>query len=130
MVYSNFTGNIYFPYHMSFKLNKRRLKKITNRLKNLPRGVNFFRYSGNKLHGAFLKATRSTKVPFPSSIMLEVTNHCNLGCITCPREYGFGQEMDKGTIDAAQMHKVIDEVAPYIDSIGLTGLGETLLYKK
>src|SRR5581483_6051907 len=99
---------------MSYKLNKRRLKKIINRLRNLPGGINFFKYSFNKIHGAFLKATKSTKVPFPSSIMLEVTNHCNLACITCPREYAFGQEMDKGTIDAAHMYKVIDEVAPYI----------------
>ncbi|MDR3715362.1 MAG: radical SAM protein [Puia sp.] len=115
---------------MSYKLNRRRLKKIYNRLKNLPRGVNFFKYTFNKIDGFLLKAAKSTKVPFPSSIMLEVTNHCNLACITCPREYAYGDAMDKGTIDSGSMYKVIDEVAPYIDSIGLTGLGETLLYKK
>lgn len=115
---------------MSYRLNKRRLKKISNRLKNLPGGINFFKYSSNKIYGAFLRLTKSTRVPYPSSIMMEVTNHCNLGCITCPREYAYGHEMDKGNIDVAQMNKVIDEVAPYIDSIGLTGLGETLLYKK
>lgn len=115
---------------MSYKINKRRLQKIINRLKKLPGGINFFRYSWNKLNGIFLQSTKSTKVPFPSSIMLEVTNHCNLGCITCPREYGFGHAMDKGTIDLDRMKKVIDEVGPYIDSIGLTGLGETMLYKK
>jgi radical SAM protein with 4Fe4S-binding SPASM domain len=114
---------------MSYKINKRRLKKIYNRLKNLPKGVNFFKYSFNKARGIFLKIIRSTSVPYPSSIMLEVTNHCNLACITCPREYGFGEAMDKGTIKAQQMMKVIDEVAPYVDAIGLTGLGETLLYK-
>ena len=115
---------------MSYKLNKRRLKKIINRLKKLPRGINLFRYGFNKLHGFYLKSAKSTKVPYPSSIMLEVTNHCNLGCITCPREYGFGHAMDKGTIDLEKMKKVVDEVGPYIDSIGLTGLGETMLYKK
>lgn len=115
---------------MSYKLNKRRLKKIITRLRNLPGGKNLFLYSFNKIYGALLKAGKSTKVPYPSSIMLEVTNHCNLGCITCPREYGYGHEMDKGTIEISRMFKVIDEVAPYIDSIGLTGLGETLLYKK
>lgn len=96
---------------------------------NLPSGKNLFKYSFNKARGVFFKITKSTKVPYPSSIMLEVTNHCNLACITCPREYGFGDAMDKGTIKAQQMMKVIDEVAPYIDAIGLTGLGETLLYK-
>src|ERR1700709_439651 len=113
---------------MSYKLNRRRLKKITTRLRHLPGGLNFFRYTWNKAYGVFLSSTKSTKVPFPSSIMLEVTNHCNLGCITCPREYAFGEEMDKGTIKLEPMEKIIDEVAPYIDSIGLTGLGETLLY--
>lgn len=115
---------------MSYKLNKRRLKKIYDRVRKLPGGINFFRYTGNKIRGSYLKAVHSTKVPFPSSIMLEVTNHCNLGCITCPREYDYGHAMAKGTIDFDKMIKVINEVAPYIDSIGLTGLGETLLYKK
>jgi radical SAM protein with 4Fe4S-binding SPASM domain len=115
---------------MSYKLNRRRLKKIINRVKKLPGGVDFFKYGYNKLHGFFLKTTKSTKVPRPSSIMLEVTNHCNLACITCPREYAFGDAMAKGTIEIEKMKKVIDEVGPYIDSIGLTGLGETLLYKK
>jgi len=115
---------------MSYKINKRRFQKIINRIQKLPGGVNFFRYGFNKANGFLLKNFKSTKVPFPSSIMLEVTNHCNLGCITCPREYGFGQSMAKGTIEIDKMKKVIDEVAPYIDSIGLTGLGETLLYKK
>jgi MoaA/NifB/PqqE/SkfB family radical SAM enzyme len=114
---------------MSYKINRRRLKNIFNRLKHLLGGVNFFKYSFNKATGFFLKIRKSTKVPYPSSIMLEVTNHCNLACITCPREYGFGDAMDKGTIRAQQMMKVIDEVASYVGAIGLTGLGETLLYK-
>jgi radical SAM protein with 4Fe4S-binding SPASM domain len=115
---------------MSYKLNSRRLRKIFHRLRNLPKGANFFRYSFNKANAFLLKVTRSTRVPFPSSIMLEVTNHCNLACITCPREYGFGDAMAKGNINVESMFKVIDEVAPFIDSIGLTGLGETLLFKK
>ncbi|MEJ0103529.1 MAG: hypothetical protein WDO19_13680 [Bacteroidota bacterium] len=50
-----------------------------------------------------------------------MTNHCNLGCITCPREYDYGKAMDKGTIQFEKMMKVIDEVAPYVDSIGPNG---------
>ncbi len=115
---------------MAYRLNKRRLKKIFNRIKNLPGGFNFFRYIFNKTNGFFLKTFRSTKVPYPSSIMFEVTNHCNLACITCPREHDYGHAMAKGSIDLDKMKKVIDEVAPYIDSIGLTGLGETLLFKQ
>jgi len=115
---------------MSYKLNRRRLKKIYDRLSHLPGGTNFFRYVRNKAYASYLRSTKSTKVAFPSSIMLEVTNHCNLGCITCPREYDFGKAMDKGSIQFEKMTRVIDEVAPYIDSIGVTGLGETMLYKK
>jgi MoaA/NifB/PqqE/SkfB family radical SAM enzyme len=61
--------------------------------------------------------------------MLEVTNHCNLKCITCPREYLFGEQMDKGYMDFNELKKIVDDAYPYIDSIGLTGLAETFLYK-
>jgi MoaA/NifB/PqqE/SkfB family radical SAM enzyme len=62
--------------------------------------------------------------------MLEVTNQCNLACITCPREYAYGDQMAKGFMDLEKMKKVVDDAFPYIDSIGLTGLGETFMYKK
>jgi len=61
--------------------------------------------------------------------MIEVTNHCKLKCITCPREYTYGEEMDKDYIGLNNLKKIINETYPYIDSIGLTGLGETFLYK-
>jgi radical SAM protein with 4Fe4S-binding SPASM domain len=69
-------------------------------------------------------------VAYPSTIMLELTNHCNLACTTCAREYAFGKEMDKGMINKDMARKVIDEAWPYLDSIGLTGMGETFLYKE
>lgn len=76
------------------------------------------------------KLTRSTRVAYPSTIMLELTNHCNLACTTCPREYDYGKAMDKGMIRMDQAKKIIDEVWPYLDSIGLTGMGETFLYNE
>lgn len=118
---------------MAFGINKRRIKKAMHRLRHLPVGTmgsDFVRYSSNKVHAAYLRGTKSTKVAYPSSIMLEVTNHCNLKCITCPREYTYGEEMDKGFMKLDQLKKVVDEVFPYIDSIGLTGLGETMMYKQ
>jgi radical SAM protein with 4Fe4S-binding SPASM domain len=72
---------------------------------------------------------KSKKVAYPSNIMIELTNHCNLACTTCPREYSFGKAMDKGNISVEQAKKIIDEVWPYLDSIGLTGMGETFIYK-
>lgn len=114
---------------MAFGINKRRLKKALHRLQHLPRGTDLVRYSANKAQAAWLRSTKSTRVAYPASIMLEVTNHCNLKCITCPREYAYGEAMAKGFMDPAQLRRIVDEVYPYVDSIGLTGLGETLLYK-
>jgi len=37
--------------------------------------------------------------------------------------------MDKGYMSVENAKKIIDELWPYLDSIGLTGMGETLLYK-
>lgn len=110
-------------------MTKRKLLKTIKRIKNLPRGINFFRYSANKIKSAFLAKTKSLNVAYPSSIMIELTNHCNIKCITCAREYAFGEKMDKGFMDFERYKRIIDEVHPYVDSIGLTGLGETFLYK-
>jgi len=115
---------------MANRITRRRLRKAWQRLRRLPGGINFLKYSWNKAYGLLLRTTRSTRVPHPSSIMLEITNQCNLACITCPREYAYGHQMDKGFMNLEKMKKVIDEAFPYVDSIGLTGLGETFMYKK
>jgi radical SAM protein with 4Fe4S-binding SPASM domain len=115
---------------MAFGWNKRRMRKAWHRVRHLPRGLDLFRYGGNKVRAAWLRARGSTRVAHPSSIMLEVTNHCNLKCITCPREYQYGEEMAKGFMPIDRLRQVVDEVYPYVDSIGLTGLGETLMYKQ
>lgn len=110
-------------------MTNRRLSKAIRRLKSLPKGSSFFKYGYNKAKHYTYKFFKSTKVAYPNSIMLEVTNHCNLRCITCPREYLYGHQMNKGFMPIEQLKKVVDEAYPYVDSIGLTGLGETLLYK-
>ncbi len=112
-----------------FNINARKLHRIVKRLKKLPKGSAFYKYSCNKIVFFYLTIIRSTKVAYPSSIVLEVTNHCNLKCITCPLQYDSGKEMDKGIINTEKMFKIIDEIAPYVDNIGLTGLGETLINK-
>ena len=103
-------------------------KKVLRRAAGLPRGRQFLDYASNRV--AFMLATRrrSEKLPHPTSLMLEVTNLCQLKCITCPREYALGKEMAKGHMDLASAKRVVDASHVYLDSIGLTGLGETLLY--
>lgn len=111
-------------------MTKRKLLKAIKRIQHLPGGLNFFRYSGNKTKTAVLSKSKSLKVAYPSSIMIELTNHCNIKCITCAREYAFGDEMAKGFMDFEKFKSIIDEIYPYVDAIGLTGLGETFLYKR
>jgi radical SAM protein with 4Fe4S-binding SPASM domain len=110
-------------------MNRRKLEKAVKRLKNLPRNQYLLLYAINKIRHFFYRLIKTTKVAFPSTIMLELNNHCNLKCTTCPREYDFGKEMDKGFIGPDEAKKIIDELWPYLDSIGLTGMGETFLYK-
>ncbi len=110
-------------------MERRKRKLLLRRLRGLPRGGNFLKYTGNKITHFYRKGIRSRRVARPSTLMLEVTNRCNLKCITCPREYDLGKQMDKGEMDLNMLKRIIDEVTPWIDSIGLTGLGEPFLYK-
>lgn len=109
-------------------MTRRKFLKALKRLRQLPAGAGFFRYSANKARHYWLKGLRSTRVAHPSTIMLELSAHCNLHCTICPREYGYGHQMEKGYMDLAQAKKIIDQTWPYLDSIGLTGMGETFLY--
>jgi radical SAM protein with 4Fe4S-binding SPASM domain len=111
-------------------MNKRRFKKAVKRILRLPKNKYLFLYLANKARHFYLKLVKSTRVAYPSTIMIELTNHCNLACTTCPREYAYGKEMDQGKIGVDQARKIIDELWPYLDSIGLTGMGETFLYKE
>jgi len=111
-------------------MNKRRIKKALSRISNLPRGKYFFLYFANKARHFYLKSIKSTQVAYPSTIMLELTNQCNLACTICPREYDYGKAMDKGQMNVEYAKKIIDELWPYLDSIGLTGMGETFLFKE
>ncbi len=111
-------------------MTRRKIQKAIKRLKYIPLGSNFLAYSWNKINHFGKKVCKSPKVAHPSTVMLELTNHCNLHCITCPREYAYGKEMELGHMDFERLKNIVDQLHPYIDSIGLTGLGEPLLYKK
>ena len=85
-------------------------------------------YIGNRLKLLRFDKLKQTEVPYPTGLMLELGNRCNLHCITCPREYVFGRTMDQGFMPLENVCKIVDDIYPYLDSIGLTGLGETFLY--
>jgi len=110
-------------------MNLRKLRMVSNRLRYLPSGVDFLKYTWNKVVCINKKIFNSLTVAYPAAIMIEVTNYCNLHCLTCPREYKYGLDMDKGSMDFNLLKKIVDQAYPYVDSIGLTGLGEPLIYK-
>ena len=60
--------------------------------------------------------------------MIELGNVCNLHCNICPREYEYGKRMDIGFMPLDNAKNIQDQMIPYLDSIGLTGLGETMMY--
>lgn len=111
-------------------MNTRRVRKALKRVSLLPKNKYLFYYLTNKLRHYYLKAIKSTKVAYPSTIMLELNNHCNLACTTCPREYAFGKAMSKGRMNMERAKEIIDELWPYLDSVGLTGMGETFIFKE
>lgn len=112
------------------KLNKRKIKLILKRLRNLPRGLSFFAYTYNMIRLMLAKKFRWTTLPIPDTVMLEVTNNCQLKCKMCAREHEYGEEMDCGFMDIDKAKKFLDKYAKYFNRIALTGLGEPLLYPK
>lgn len=105
--------------HLSLALKVLRRTRINRAL---------FLYIGNRLKLLRFDKLKQTEVPYPTGLMLELGNRCNLHCITCPREYVFGKAMDQGFMPLENVCKIVDEIYPYLDSIGLTGLGETFLH--
>jgi radical SAM protein with 4Fe4S-binding SPASM domain len=109
-------------------VNRCRINKAIKRISRLPVNKRLDKYIFNKIRHIWLRLIRSTRVAYPSTVMLELTTLCNLSCTICPREFKFGKEMDKGNMAVDKARKVLDELMPYLDSIGLTGMGETFLY--
>lgn len=112
-------------------LTKRKFLKVLRVIRKTRLNADLFPFLSNLMkhkRGRFRKDAQKD-IPFPSTLMLELTNRCNLHCITCPREYGFGKEMQIGDMPTELAVKIIDETIPYLKSIGLTGMGETLFAK-
>jgi radical SAM protein with 4Fe4S-binding SPASM domain len=65
---------------------------------------------------------------FPSRVTLELTNHCNLNCAMCPREY---MSSPKGYMTFSLFQKIVDEMAQQGD-IALVPFfrGESLLHQR
>lgn len=88
----------------------------------------FVLYIKNHIRKFLFKRSKSVEITFPTNAMIELGNVCNLRCRMCPRVYEYGKEMDVGFMPLENAKRIVDEIYPYLDSIGLTGLGETTLY--
>lgn len=109
-------------------MNKRHIALGLKLLKRSRLNADLVRYLMNRGRMAFGRKRGTTQVYYPTNLMIELGNVCNLHCKMCAREFRYGQEMDKGFMPLEQVKHIIDEVCPYLDSIGLTGLGETFMY--
>ncbi len=109
-------------------MNRRHIFKALQIARRTRINSDLWRYGSNKFRSLRLRRSHSTEVAFPSNVMIELGNHCNLHCITCAREYGYGKQMDKGYMPLEKACAIVDELYPYLDSVGLTGMGETFLY--
>jgi len=109
-------------------LSARIINIVLRRIRHLPRGLDALRYATNAAAFRIARMRRRPALPHPTSLMLEVTNLCQLRCITCAREYSLGKQMDTGHMDLPSAKRLIDESHIYLDSLALTGLGEPLLY--
>ncbi len=110
------------------RLNKRRRKLLWNAIRKTRFNTDLLKYIANRCRLLFHNKMKTTTVLHPTNAMIELGNICNLHCLMCPREYQYGREMDKGFMPLDKAKAIVDEMIPYMDSIGLTGLGETLLY--
>jgi radical SAM protein with 4Fe4S-binding SPASM domain len=75
-----------------------------------------------------LSSLERTGEEFPIAVSVEVTNHCNLACSTCPQPYLSSGE--KGYMNTDLFQKIVDECCRYpsLTSIVITGFGEPLLH--
>lgn len=109
-------------------MSKRKLRKVLGIIKKTRVNKELGLFVVNLTKRIFWKFCKNSCVdmPYPTTLMLELTNRCNLHCVTCPREYGYGKNMDMGNMSVQLALKVLDEALPYLQSLGLTGMGETL----
>lgn len=90
-----------------------------------PTAISFF---SNAARHYLAIRNHSGTIPYPTSIILELTGCCNLSCITCARMYRYGETMELGHMDLEKAKKFFKRYNRYLDRLCLSGNGETLLY--
>lgn len=108
-------------------MDKRKLRQINLIIRNTKINKDFLKFCYNMLRrGIYKLMPDRISMAWPSTFSLELTNKCNLHCVTCPREYDYGKAMIPGEMPTDFAKTIIDQAYPYAQSMGLTGMGETL----
>lgn len=109
-------------------MNRRKARKLYDIVRNTRIDRNLYVFIRNFLRylSSGYKNDTTLPAPYPPTMSLELTNRCNLHCIMCPREYDYGKELVHGEMPTELAKQIIDEIIPYQQSMGLTGMGETL----
>jgi radical SAM protein with 4Fe4S-binding SPASM domain len=76
---------------------------------------------------AWQRAPGGMTTAFPDTVSVELTDHCNLACPSCPQPHMTGE---KGFMTMDLFRKVVDECCrhPSFTSLVFTGYGEPLLH--
>lgn len=85
-------------------------------------------YFSNAVKHRRAAKSHATTIPYPPSVILELTSCCNLNCLTCARRYRYGETMEHGHMDLENAKKFFKRYNRYLDRLCLSGNGETLLY--
>jgi MoaA/NifB/PqqE/SkfB family radical SAM enzyme len=64
----------------------------------------------------------------PDSVMIELTNRCQLACITCPRDKRDAHDYDIGMMSMSDFQRLFFQFEDSIKVLDLTGLGESLMH--
>jgi radical SAM protein with 4Fe4S-binding SPASM domain len=64
----------------------------------------------------------------PTSVMIELTNQCQLACFTCPRDKKDAHDYEIGMMSMPDFQRIFSQFEETIDTLDLTGLGESLMH--
>lgn len=78
---------------------------------------------------AAMKIGRTKVSGYPSIMMIEPTNFCNLKCVLCPTGNGT-LKVPRGSMKFREFKKIIDECGPYLFNLTLWNWGEPFLNKE
>jgi len=88
-----------------------------------------FKKSFNLLKGYYYYLTKNTKPnSYPSILMVEPTNLCNLNCPLCPTG-NKTLKRARGYMFLTDFKKIIDEIGDYLLNLTLWNYGEPMLHK-